>query len=115
MSEKTHADRDWCVLSEGHEGICLADWEKAHLDKIKSFNNYRGRRLYACCALSDFESAIENLGIEDGSVLPQPDRDFNPRPSEQIRAELKNQARSLLRMILILNDGHVSEQKLNAF
>lgn len=90
-------------------------WVKRMKDKDASFNNYRGRRYYVCRALDDFEKAIDRLGVEDGSVLPIPDREFNVRPSDQVIAELKNQARTLLRMILILNDGRVSADKLNAF
>lgn len=115
MADLTHKDRDWCVLPEGHDGGCMADWEKRAADKKTSFNNYRGRRYYACRAIGDLEDVIDKLGIEDGSQLPIPDRQFSPRPSDQVIAELKNHARVLLRMVLIFNDGHVSADKLNGF
>lgn len=111
----THKDRDWCVLPPDHEGRCQADWEYKHEEHQKMFQNYRGRRYIACRAVADLWSVIENLGIEDGSQLPMPDRPFNPVPSEQVRAELQNMANALLRMTLILNDGQVSHSKLNAF
>jgi hypothetical protein len=105
----------WCGLAPGHDGASKEAWVKRMEDKDKSFNNYRGRRYYACTALGDLEKAIERLGVEDGSVLPIPGREFNTRPSDQIIAELKNQATTLLRMVLILNDGQVSASKLNGF
>lgn len=105
----------WCDLMPGHDGPCKEDWVKRMEDKDKSFNNYRGRRYYACTSIADLEKAIDRLGVEDGSELPIPDRQFSPRPSDQVIAELKNQARCLLRMVLILNDGHVSSSKLDAF
>lgn len=107
--------KDWCGLGPGHEGPCMEGWVKEMKDKDWSFNNYRGRRFYACRAIDDLKIVIDRLGIEDGSQLPIPDKKFNPRPSDQIIAELKNQATSLLRLVLILNDGQVSADTLNGF
>lgn len=105
MTHRTHADRDWCVLPNGHEGKCLADWEFKLLQHQHMFKSYRGRRYIACRAMDDITSVIANLGIEDGSDLPQPDRPFNPVPPQQVRTELQNLAASLLKVILALNDG----------
>lgn len=102
---KTHAERDWCVLTPGHEGPCLADWEKKHRDHQLMFQNWRGRRYIACTAMGDFIKVIENLGTEDGSQLPQPNRAFNPVPPKAIRDQLQAQAQAMLNLVLALNDG----------
>lgn len=112
---QTHAERDWCVLPDGHDGKCMADWEKKHEEHRQMFKNYRGRRYIACRAIDDLKTVIENLGVEDGSVLPIPDQSFKPAPSKQVVAELQNMAATLLRMTLILNDGQVSSRKLESF
>lgn len=77
--------------------------------------NYRGRRFLACRAVDTLERVIENLGVEDGSQLPHPDRDFLPPPSDAVRLEVQNAASNLLRLILALNDGGTSRQKLQRF
>lgn len=79
----------------------------------RMLKNYRGRRYLACSATDTLVRVIENLGVEDGSTLPPPDRDFKSAPSDAVRLEVHNAAANLLRLILALNDGSVSPQKLN--
>lgn len=64
---------------------------------------------------------IANLGVEDGSQLP-PVRDlvaltgeFNPTPTDDVKRELTNISASLLRLVLVLNDGTMSDEKLRTF
>lgn len=79
----------------------------------KMRNNWRGRRYIACTAMSQIRGVIESLGEEDGSeILPE---GFESVASDQIKNELINQANTLLRMIILLNDGSISDSKLNAF
>lgn len=84
-------------------------------ERERMLKNYRGRRYMVCTAIADVRAVIDSLGIEDGSVLPPVDGEFNPVPPKQVRDELNNMATALLRLVLILNDGHVSADKLNAF
>lgn len=77
-------------------------------------SNWRGRRLYACRANDEIHNLIEMLGVEDGSQLPLPGG-YAAAPMEIQKEEMKNLATTLMRMILIWNDGHVSSSKLNRF
>jgi len=83
-------------------------------EEFRLRKNWRGRRLLACRAVDSLIGVIENIGNEDGSQLP-PDDGLPPPPNPALRRELKNMAASLLRFILLSNDGHVSTSTLNAF
>jgi len=115
MGDLTHAERDWCVLPTGHEGRCLADWEKKHEDHKAMFRSFRGRRYIACNAIRDLESVIDHLGDETGKTSVYIDPPLPAPPSDQVKAELKNMTTVMLRLLLILNDGNVSSSKLNSF
>jgi hypothetical protein len=77
--------------------------------------NYRSRRLEACRAADKLHDVIGNLGLEDGSQLPIPGEHFKPRPSAAVLRELQNQVATLLRMVLLFNDGQISHQELRRF
>lgn len=93
----------------------LEPWEKRHLEAKRQLLNYRGRRLRACNAAEDLVAIIEALGVEDGSQLPPVDATLPAPPSAQQKAELQNTVATLLRTILIWNDGQVSPQRLPRF
>lgn len=76
------------------------------------FNNYRIRRIEAYRAFELLEKVIDNLGVEDGSQLPLPDMSLPVTPTEAHKNEMKNAATTLLRTILIWNDGNVSRSEL---
>jgi hypothetical protein len=84
-------------------------------EKRRLRRNYRGRRLLACRAADDLHEIIEALGEDDGTHLPLPDVAMPPPPSLAQKRELQNMAATLLRMILILNDGQVSPQEVRRF
>jgi hypothetical protein len=58
----------------------------------------RGRRYVVCTAKDNFIRAIRALPVSD-----------------DMKRELTNQIVALMRTILIINDGHVSDSKLNQF
>ena len=76
------------------------------------FCNYRIRRLEAYRAAELLEKVIDNLGVEDGTCLPLPDMPPPLTPNDAHKAEMKNQVTSLLRTILLWNDGNVSSSRL---
>lgn len=76
------------------------------------FDNYRIRRIEAYRAFELLEKVIDNLGVEDGTCPPLPDFPLPDTPSEAHKNELKNAATTLLRTILIWNDGNVSRSGL---
>jgi hypothetical protein len=80
----------------------------------RMLSNYRGRRIVAFQAAEMLDKVVKNLGVEDGSQLPLEDG-LPPAPSEAVRGELLNGISHLLRLILVLNDGHVSSDKLKRF
>ena len=79
--------------------------------EARMLKNWRGRRLLACRAMDQIERIIAHLGVEDGSELPPTDREV-PSLSPVVQQEVQNSASVLLRMILALNDGGCSPQKL---
>lgn len=115
MPALTHKDRDWCVLPAEHEGRCLADWEKKHFDHQKEFLSFRGRRYIACNAIGELDNVIDHLGDESGRNPIYIEGPLPPAPSDQVKAELKNLTGTLLRLLLLLNDGQVSASSLNKF
>lgn len=76
------------------------------------FDNYRIRRIEAYRAAELLYKVIENLGVEDGSCLPLPDMPTPVAPSDQHKNEMKNAVTTLLRTVLIWNDGNVSQSGL---
>jgi hypothetical protein len=82
--------------------------------KKQLLQNWRGRRLLACRAADDLCAVVAALGIEDASELP-PEGGPRPKPSEGMIAELQNSVVNVKRLILLINDGHVSRSKLNGF
>lgn len=92
----------------------IPDYMRELTERRRLMQNWRGRRLLACRAISDLDSIIGSLGVEDGSELP-PNGSTPDTPSPAMVAELQNMAANLLRMILIANDGSVSPQKLQRF
>ncbi|MCP1932494.1 hypothetical protein [Bradyrhizobium elkanii] len=80
--------------------------------RMERFDNYRIRRIEAYRAFELLEKIIDNLGVEDGTCLPLPDMPLPVTPSEAHKNELKNAATTLLRTILIWNDGNVSPSGL---
>jgi len=83
-------------------------------EEKRLLNNWRGRRLLACRAVDTLVHVIENIGKEDGSQLP-PDTGLPSPPNPALRREFRNVAATLLRLILLSNDGHVSPMTLNTF
>lgn len=81
-------------------------------EKRRLLESWRGRRLLVCRAIETIDSAIENLGTNEGDPYPE---GFDPEVSDSLKRELQNSAANLLRLFLILNDGHVSSQKLPRF
>lgn len=79
------------------------------------FDNYRIRRIEAYRAAELLEKVIENLGVEDGTCLPLPDTPPPLTPSDAHKAEMKNAVTTLLRTILLWNDGNVSPSRLQRF
>jgi hypothetical protein len=75
--------------------------------------NWRGRRLLACRAADELEKVIAAIGDEDGTTLP-PENGL-PYASPGVKAELQNTVANLLRLILLMNDGHVSSHKLQRY
>jgi hypothetical protein len=90
-------------------------WIVRLAEEKRLLKNYRGRRLQACRAVDTLCDVIDNLGTEDGSVLPDPDHGFQQPPSAAMRLELKNQAAVLLRMILANNDRGCGPHELQRF
>lgn len=82
-------------------------------ERIETMKSWRGRRLLACRAVDVLSEICDALGSEDGKNAP-PDGGL-PIVSEGVRLEVSNMAANLLRMILSLNDGHVSRSKLQRF
>ncbi|RUX02345.1 hypothetical protein EOA27_32280 [Mesorhizobium sp. M2A.F.Ca.ET.037.01.1.1] len=76
--------------------------------------NYRGRRLMACQAADDLHRVIDAIGVEDGSTLPLPEG-MPAVPAPAIKREMQNGVATLLRLILLHNDGHISPQTLKRF
>lgn len=85
-------------------------------DERRMLGNYRGRRLIACRAAEALREVIEALGREnDPKELPIPDHVMPPPPDEATRRELTNLVTSVLRLILVHNDGQMSNQRLRGF
>lgn len=82
-------------------------------EQRRLLTGWRGRRLLACRAACVLEEVIENLGADD-DVDPPPDRGL-PAFQTAMQHELHNSVSALLRMILLMNDGQVSPQKLRRF
>lgn len=76
--------------------------------------NYRGRRLMACQAADELHRVIDAIGVEDGSTLPLPEG-MPAVPAPAIKREMQNGVATLLRLILLHNDGIVSPQTLKRF
>ena len=76
-------------------------------------SNYRARRLYAFKHIEALCEIVDELGIEtDKSVLPIPDHEMPPAPSDAVKREIKNQLRATLRLILAHNDGYLSQENI---
>lgn len=83
-------------------------------EKRRMLKNWRGRRYLACTAADQLRNVIEWLGTEDGSELP-PDGGVPPRPAVGVALEIENMITSVQRLILLLNDGNVSQSRLQSF
>lgn len=81
----------------------------------EKFSNYRARRYYTCRMCGDLQDIIDMLGKEDGSECPPLDRELPEEPSDAVKRELKNTVIATQRLILALNDGGLSDQKLKTF
>lgn len=82
-------------------------------ERNRMVKGWRGRRFVACRAADDLEAVVRELGQDDGANLP-PDGGL-PIVTPAVRLELENSVANLLRMILALNDGHVSPSRLQRF
>jgi hypothetical protein len=106
------------VVCDGHAEpikMRLREWNVRNLStptRTERFNNYRIRRIEAYRGFELLEKVVDNLGVEDGSQAPLPDMPLPVTPSEAHKNELKNAATTLLRTILIWNDGNVSQSGL---
>lgn len=101
-----------CFTREERRVIAAALRELRAVPATPRFNNYRIRRIEAYRGFELLEKVVDNLGVEDGSQLPLPDRPRPVTPSDAHKNEMKNAATALLRMILIWNDGNVSPSGL---
>lgn len=81
-------------------------------DADKMVKGWRGRRLLACRMLDIVDDIIENLDTHPPDEDPAPSGGFPHPPTAMQKQEMKNQVTSLLRSILLWNDGHVSQQEL---
>jgi len=74
--------------------------------------NWRGRRLLVCQAADSFRAAVQHINDHDGKFA----LDHVPPPvSESMKNEMINLVHVLLRMVLVANDGQISDSRLNAF
>ena len=84
-------------------------------ERRRLLQNWRGRRFLACRASDDLRSVCMALGDGDGSELPPTDTNPLPEVSPALKAELENAVVTVLRLIMIANEGNVSPSRLNAF
>lgn len=107
-------DKPLIVVADPKPPRELQRWEKELLDDARMLKGFRGRRLLACNAIGMIDRVIEHLSADNGADLP-PAGGLPSPPSPQQIQELQNMAASLLRNILLWNDGNKSHQKLNRF
>jgi hypothetical protein len=82
---------------------------------IKDYlTNWRGRRLLACQAIDTLDRVIANLAADDNTYLAPVGGLLTP-PTNAMIKEMQNTAANLLRIILLWNDGSVSEDRLQRF
>lgn len=86
-----------------------------HEEKNCMLGNFRGRRLLACLAADTLSAVVEAIDRDDGSERPLPGQTLPAPPTEAMRRELDNAVSLVLRLILAVNDGGCSPQRLPRF